>query len=350
MLGASCAEAQRISVKVVQGRPAPPPAPTLPPRPLRHRPPKDFVGPPELAALSGRCVVSVVGSYEYAVCPFDNVTQRQLPPSSYGMVPPLFWGMLGVFEKHAAALDTASIAAGATSELHFTDGCPCAGGKRRRATVTLVCAEDGSDALRKVHEPQTCEYSMELAVPEACPSATSESTAAATFVADSAVGDIARTDGSAAVAGSRTATASLPGASLGVLSVDSDTATGSIHSICAAAAAAAGHASDIRLLCATIARLESALHQCRRSDSDSDSDSIQVTTPGTPAPATDTDAEAVPPRDGRLGGASSSSSSRSSDAAGATESDVQALASAPASPSVSASAPASASAIVDMLL
>jgi hypothetical protein len=146
----------RIPVKIVRGMPSTVPSAAPPPRPTPFRDPKPFSGPTEFKPLQERCIATSQAGYEYVVCPFANVTQRDISGGSQ------FFGLLGIFEGWNAGKADADHAA-----MRFTDGCRC-GGKRRKSTVTLTCAPDGAYSLRGVKEAPTCEYSLELLCPEAC--------------------------------------------------------------------------------------------------------------------------------------------------------------------------------------
>jgi hypothetical protein len=133
------------------------------PTPLRA--PQDAYGPPALLPLAGRCFTIDQERYQYSLCPFFNVTQRDVP-SSWNS----FWGLLGVWEGWAAAAPAAAGGGGgggARLRGEYTDGTEC-GTVKRRTVVTHVCSSAGAYVLKGVAEPSTCEYAMTLASPEAC--------------------------------------------------------------------------------------------------------------------------------------------------------------------------------------
>jgi hypothetical protein len=126
---------------------------TKSPTPLR--PPADAHGPLALLPLAGRCFSVQQERYEYTICPFFNVTQRDVP-SSWNS----FWGLLGLWEGWAPP-------GGGALRGEYSDGTDC-GAVKRRTVVTHACSTGGAYVLKGVAEPRTCEYAMTLASPEAC--------------------------------------------------------------------------------------------------------------------------------------------------------------------------------------
>ena len=131
--------------------------------PTAYRLPRAASGPPTLLSLAGRCFsttqTTVGRSYEFTVCPFANVTQREAS-SAWNS----FFGILGIWN------DWEMPEAAHLGEVRgsFTDGTDC-GGKRRQAMVTLACSGPaGLRIIKAISEPRTCEYELTLACPEAC--------------------------------------------------------------------------------------------------------------------------------------------------------------------------------------
>ena len=156
----------RVRVRVVgSSRPSVAPTSYKTTVPTAFRLPRDgSSGSSALSSLAGRCfsAIETAGgrSYEYTVCPFANVTQREAS-STWNA----FYGILGIWDEFSAG-----DSGGAEGVLyaHFTDGTDC-GGKRRSARVALACSGPaGAYALKGVSEPRMCEYELTLACPEAC--------------------------------------------------------------------------------------------------------------------------------------------------------------------------------------
>ena len=132
--------------------------------PEASRGPHAFGGPRRFRALVGTCVTHATGQYEYRVCPFHNVTQRDTS-SAWNA----FHGVLGVWGEWR-------IDANAHYEaLEFTNGLPCGSGKERSVVVRLECLVEaaGGGAIAppvvdSFEEPETCAYTAVLRVPQAC--------------------------------------------------------------------------------------------------------------------------------------------------------------------------------------
>jgi hypothetical protein len=131
--------------------------------PTAYRLPHVASGPPTLLSLAGRCFsttqTTAGRSYEFTICPFENVTQREAS-SAWNS----FFGILGIWN------DWEKPEATHLGEIRgsFTDGTDC-GGKRRQAMVTLACSGPaGLRIIKAISEPRTCEYELTLACPEAC--------------------------------------------------------------------------------------------------------------------------------------------------------------------------------------
>jgi hypothetical protein len=153
-------------MKLVQGTPHP--AVTVAPvsgpsTPVPHRAADAFAGPHELRALLGRCFGTTHGNYEYQICPFVNVTQREASSSWTA-----FYGILGLWGRWVGRAPTGT-AALVGAKQRYDDGTECTGiGRRRHAEVRWECSRTGSYSLTDVREPRTCEYELVFTCPEAC--------------------------------------------------------------------------------------------------------------------------------------------------------------------------------------
>ena len=141
-----------------------------------HIVPANISEPSALSRLRGHCFAVREGSYEYRVCPFDNVTQCDIVASWSP-----FQGVLGVYTGMRVEGDR-------VISLLFHEGTSC-GDIRRQTEVMLLCEnenevmkvikEQGPQAiaaakittpvlLRNPSEPSMCSYRLELATPLAC--------------------------------------------------------------------------------------------------------------------------------------------------------------------------------------
>lgn len=129
--------------------------------PTAFRVPYKASGPPALLGLRGRCFfvdVAGVKSYEYGICPFANVTQRET-----GGTWNAFYGLLGLWDDWVSPQSGAAVIRG-----RFSDGTDCSG-TRRVAVVSFTCSGPaGVYAIKGIAEPKTCEYEFTFACPEAC--------------------------------------------------------------------------------------------------------------------------------------------------------------------------------------
>lgn len=129
--------------------------------PTAFRVPYRASGPPALLALRGRCFfvdVPGVKSYEYSICPYANVTQRET-----GGQWNAFYGLLGLWDDWLPPQSGAAAMRG-----RFSDGTDCSGA-RRVAVVSFTCSGPaGVYAIKGIVEPKTCEYELTFACPEAC--------------------------------------------------------------------------------------------------------------------------------------------------------------------------------------
>jgi hypothetical protein len=153
-----CALGARVSMKVVASTPSIPATPR-PSIPVPHRPPHDPLGPTELLPLAGSCAAPLRHTnFEYVVCPFRNVTQRDVVATWNA-----FHGILGLWGTWKTI---ATDGGGAKYDaMHYTDGTEC-GAKRRSAVVKVSCG--AAFSVLEVSEPTTCEYVLTLQAPQVC--------------------------------------------------------------------------------------------------------------------------------------------------------------------------------------
>lgn len=151
-------EGDRVAVKLVHGAPSNPTPTASSARtpPAAHRQPKSTSGPDAFRSLQGTCFSIDLDAYSYHVCPFANVTQKQISSSWTS-----FWGILGIWDEWNSINNT-------YTTMSYTDGTDC-GSKRRQAAVEFMCSGPGGGyAIKSVSEPKTCEYHLLLACPQAC--------------------------------------------------------------------------------------------------------------------------------------------------------------------------------------
>jgi protein kinase C substrate 80K-H len=109
-------------------------------------------GGPEgaFAPLAGACFHGAAGGeYEYEVCFFDGVTQRDRAGAAVSLGSEFAWVEPGV-------------------EARFDGGAPCPGGQPRSARILFACALE--DAVQAVSEPERCAYDVVFGTPAACAS------------------------------------------------------------------------------------------------------------------------------------------------------------------------------------
>ena len=138
--------------------------------PIASRPPAEPEnGAPGMPELLGTCTTSALDGYEYTLCPYANITQRDAVANWN-----TFWGVLGVYEgwEVDAEIDPAHNEGGSGGgggkvylHQHYTDGTPC-GDTPRRAAVLWECGEEA--AIVGVSEPTTCHYAVTFQTPVAC--------------------------------------------------------------------------------------------------------------------------------------------------------------------------------------
>lgn len=184
-----CVSCERVAIKINTqrgsntntGRPAvsttsnsatpPPLVLTRPARPLSSAPIEgDDEDEPHWhwRKLSTLCFRTDVSKYQYTLCPFQNITQREFNNRNTMHV------ALGIWDEWHVNDDGHLM-------MSFTDGTVCGNNKRRKTKVHLVCAEPSEtsertvvdDILRletsihNVTEPRICEYEMTIKFPPA---------------------------------------------------------------------------------------------------------------------------------------------------------------------------------------
>lgn len=129
-------------------------APTQAAPPTPFRPAAAVSGPPMLFGMASRCYSYTDDQYQYELCPFRNVTQRDksLAPGSLHVIMGL-WGRYDVKDNAYAAM-------------LFDDGTACGSGTRRSTRVNLECGNRLT--VSRVTEPATCSYDMVFTMPQAC--------------------------------------------------------------------------------------------------------------------------------------------------------------------------------------
>lgn len=157
LLALSVASGERIAIKIVTGTPNPTPTPAGAARPVPRREPREVSGPSSLAHLAGRCFSHSQGTYTYELCLYRNVTQRETH-GGYGA----WYGILGLWSEWLPATGTPST----YHQQKYDDGTDCPNTKRRFMHVAVTCGTEYK--LSNAREPATCEYSIDLACPEAC--------------------------------------------------------------------------------------------------------------------------------------------------------------------------------------
>ena len=110
--------------------------------PTPFREPRAFIGKGPIAfeGLAGKCFTHNTWQYEYKLCPFQNVTQKETNRQWNA-----FHGLLGIFDEYAEleqeVVDGSEQgnAQEYTYQWKFTDGCACSAALRRSTSVKLVC-------------------------------------------------------------------------------------------------------------------------------------------------------------------------------------------------------------------
>ncbi|XP_064402305.1 N-acetylglucosamine-1-phosphotransferase subunit gamma-like [Halichondria panicea] len=115
--------------------------------------PAPLSGPDHFQKLNGECFKGKEKGYEYTVCPFQNVTQKE-ERSSWNS----FHGVLGVWHEWIIENDT-------LIGMHFTVGERC-GLSDRESKVMLNCST--RTKLHSMSEPSTCVYTIWMDTPLAC--------------------------------------------------------------------------------------------------------------------------------------------------------------------------------------
>ena len=147
-----------VDIKLVHGAPNQTPLPSASLPPVPFRPPKPWSGPPafEAFAVEPLCVTGTSLNYAYTVCPFHNVTQREIVTYGSGLV--FILGIWDAWEVTPGPLYGKQL---------YTDGNDAGCTKRRAASVSLVC-DEAAYTVTGISEPATCEYALTLHCPEAC--------------------------------------------------------------------------------------------------------------------------------------------------------------------------------------
>ena len=117
-------------------------------------------------AVVGECVSLTQGKYQYRVCMFEKVEQKDTGS----------WTSLGKWsaEEQEAADEAADADGGGDAEeeagvvraMRFTGGARCWSGPQRSATVILSCGAQSE--ILSIAEPETCTYEILLATPAVC--------------------------------------------------------------------------------------------------------------------------------------------------------------------------------------
>ena len=103
-------------------------------------------------ALKKECFkVNEANKFEYTLCMFDSVTQKEV--GGHHSV------TLGTFARFTENTQGQTV-------MQFTDGTHCHAHGARKADITVVCGPN--NILKEAREPATCYYTMELESPAAC--------------------------------------------------------------------------------------------------------------------------------------------------------------------------------------
>jgi len=137
---------------------------------VQSREPNPFVLPEHLVGsnllqkqfqtLAGQCVSMTISSatdeYVYTVCPFHNVTQKQMRQVGQPVV------FIGIWDQWQTGDDKNDLL------MHYTDGPSCSNGVHRNTLVTLKCDENAETMeLVSVNEV-ACSYTMTVKTAAAC--------------------------------------------------------------------------------------------------------------------------------------------------------------------------------------
>ncbi|KAK3091220.1 hypothetical protein FSP39_018038 [Pinctada imbricata] len=115
--------------------------------------PSNFSGPLHFKRFVGNCFKKEIDSYKYELCPFYNVTQREM---TYRWNP--FHGVLGVWQEWEISNNT-------FVTMVMREGEKC-GNIYRTVKVKFKCGE--KHEILNVTEPSTCNYEMWFSTPFVC--------------------------------------------------------------------------------------------------------------------------------------------------------------------------------------
>ena len=103
-------------------------------------------------ALKKECFkVNEANKFEYTLCMFDSVTQKEV--NGHNSV------TLGTFNRFVENNHGQVV-------MQFTDGTHCHAHGARKADITVICG--ANNILKEAREPATCYYTMEFESPAAC--------------------------------------------------------------------------------------------------------------------------------------------------------------------------------------
>ena len=120
---------------------------------------RDLGDDEQFHGVEGECFTLETREYVYTLCPFKEVTQKQL--SGGGSTLLGRWAGWGESEEEAEAR-----APGRFARMRFTGGVRCWGGPDRSAVVAVRCGAE--NRLSNVDEPEKCTYTLDLETPAAC--------------------------------------------------------------------------------------------------------------------------------------------------------------------------------------
>ncbi|OQV25299.1 putative N-acetylglucosamine-1-phosphotransferase subunit gamma [Hypsibius exemplaris] len=119
-------------------------------------PPAEFTGPEHFRSLIGTCFTLQKANFQYKLCPFQNITQKE---TVYSLGRSKFHGILGVWHDWIVQ----DFRFSGWKMLHGDD----CGKKGPRSTKVIF--ECGNTAvLSDATEPEQCRYEVTLKLPQAC--------------------------------------------------------------------------------------------------------------------------------------------------------------------------------------
>ena len=152
LLVSNCQADSRVGIKIIDTPPSfsTSSSPSSSPSSIPLRSPAAYTGPDEFLPLLNTCISAVNASYRYEVCPFINITQRDVNNAKNVF-------HLGVFGNMISS-----------RESNYSDGgaCNSLNPKPRSSVLRITCYE--SLKLLDIEEIKTCEYRMTLACPQGC--------------------------------------------------------------------------------------------------------------------------------------------------------------------------------------